>query len=80
MSQMKNIIAYQRARQLFEEVNQIAAETELSEMTMDDIINEIKDCRKENRLQVVDSEAWTKLAAEQFLQGYAEEDSVYDKF
>jgi|GEM_PF-3962566 hypothetical protein len=41
--------AYQKARQLFEEVNQIAAETELSEMTMDDIIHEIKDYRREKR-------------------------------
>ncbi|MBK7871415.1 MAG: hypothetical protein IPJ74_12440 [Saprospiraceae bacterium] len=40
---------YKQARQLLEEVNEIAAETELSEMTMDDIINEIKDYRREKR-------------------------------
>lgn len=42
---------FKKARQLFEEVNQIAAGTELSEMTMDDIINEIKDYRNEKKLR-----------------------------
>jgi hypothetical protein len=40
---------YKQARQLFKEVNEIAAGTELSEMTMDDIIHEIKDYRREKR-------------------------------
>ena len=42
---------YTKARQLFEEVNEIAAGTELSEMSMDDIINEIKDYRREKKLR-----------------------------
>lgn len=42
---------YKQARQLFEEVNEIAADTELTEMTMDDIINEIKGYRREKKLR-----------------------------
>ncbi|MCB9033097.1 MAG: hypothetical protein H6553_04610 [Chitinophagales bacterium] len=38
-----------KTRRLFDEVNQLAAETELSEMTMDDIIAEIKTHRLEKQ-------------------------------
>jgi len=39
-----------KTRRLFDEVNQIAAGTDLSELTMDDIIAEIKDHRNEKKL------------------------------
>lgn len=38
-----------KTRHLFDEVNQLASETELSEMTMDDIIAEIKTYRLEKK-------------------------------
>ena len=38
-------------RKLFDEVNQIAAETELSEMSMEDIDEEIKKYRLEKKLR-----------------------------
>ncbi len=42
---------YKQARQLFEKVNEIAAETELADLTMDDIINEVKEYRREKKLR-----------------------------
>jgi hypothetical protein len=38
-----------KTRRLFDEVNQLATETELAEMTMDDIIAEIKTYRLEKK-------------------------------
>ncbi len=39
-----------KTKQLFDEVNQIASETELSNLSMDDIIAEIKTHRLEKKL------------------------------
>jgi hypothetical protein len=38
---------YKTAKKLFDKTNDIAAQTELSELSMDDIINEIKAYRNE---------------------------------
>jgi len=126
---------YKQAHQLFEEVNEVAAEAELTEITMDDIINEIKEYRREKKLlaevarikngdtkdfktftntnqlaeylgfnwqnliesadhftpdfmedrnqpapqERTENEDWNTLTTEQFLQGFADEDSGYEK-
>ncbi len=49
VSSVEYIESMIKTRRIFDEVNQIAAGTELAELTMDDIIAEIKDYRNEKK-------------------------------
>jgi adenylate kinase len=49
VSSVDYIDKMKKTRRLFDEVNQLASETELAELTMDDIIDEIKTYRLEKK-------------------------------
>lgn len=42
---------YQKAKSMFDNINEFAAKTELSELSMEDIISEIKTYRREKKLR-----------------------------
>jgi hypothetical protein len=42
---------YRKAKNMFDDINDFAAKTELSELSMDDIIAEIKTYRREKKLR-----------------------------
>ncbi len=50
VSSVDYIENYVEAKRLFEEINQFTANTELSKLTMDDIIAEVKQYRNEKKL------------------------------
>ena len=42
---------YQKVKNMFDNINEFAAKTELSELSMEDIISEIKTYRREKKLR-----------------------------